>query len=125
MIRGLDEGLIDEFASRPSFADDVVFEIFIERRFLLGYKSIRRTKSVTLDRVPTVDGDREGSILRYRFHSAIDTRPRLQVVRCHCTMGSTPQQNLKIGSRLEQSRSRSVETSGDSSKVEASSTKHS
>lgn len=59
VIRGLDEGLIDEFASRPSFADDVVFEIFIERRFLLGYKSIRRTKSVTLDRVPTVDGDRE------------------------------------------------------------------
>jgi hypothetical protein len=32
VIRGLDDELIDELTSRPSFADDDVFEVVIERR---------------------------------------------------------------------------------------------
>ena len=33
IIHGLDKGLVDELASKPSFADDGVFEIVLERRF--------------------------------------------------------------------------------------------
>lgn len=50
---------MDDLASRPSFADDEVFEVEVERRFLLWYKCIRRTKPVTIDQVRT--GDREYS----------------------------------------------------------------
>ena len=53
----LGAALIDNLAFRPSFADDETFEVAIERRFLLWYKCIRRTKPVTIDQVRT--GDRE------------------------------------------------------------------
>ena len=49
--------LIDKLASRPSLADDEVFEVEVERRFLLWYKCIRRTRPMTIDQVRT--GDRE------------------------------------------------------------------
>ena len=45
-------------ASRPSLAGHEAFEVVVERRFLLGYKCIRRTKRVTIDEVP-VTNDRE------------------------------------------------------------------
>ena len=51
----VDVVLIDERASRPSFADDEAFEVEVERRFLLWYKCIRRTKPVTIDQVRTGD----------------------------------------------------------------------
>ncbi|KAH0828059.1 hypothetical protein J3R83DRAFT_3710 [Lanmaoa asiatica] len=57
VIRGA-RVLIDELASRPSFATDETFEIVIERRFLLGYECILRTKSVTIKQVRTSSRDR-------------------------------------------------------------------
>lgn len=53
--------LNDEFAFRPSFADDEIFEVEVERRFLLRYKCIRRTKPVTIDQVRT--GHRECPVI--------------------------------------------------------------
>jgi hypothetical protein len=41
--------------ARPSFPDDEVFEVQVQRRFLLGYKCIRRTKPMSIDQVRTGD----------------------------------------------------------------------
>lgn len=57
VFHGLDVVLIDGRTSRPSFADDEIFEVEVERRFLLWYKCIRRTKPVAIDQVRT--GNRE------------------------------------------------------------------
>lgn len=97
--------LIDKLSCRPSFADDELFEVEVERRFLLWYKCIRRTKPVTIDQVRT--GNRECPV--------IYTTPRalrdlgfvcLQIVRCRCTMGNSLQKCLKTGLRLAKSRLR-------------------
>jgi len=40
---------------QPCFADDDVFSVEVERRFLLWYRCIRRTKPVTIDQVRTGD----------------------------------------------------------------------
>ncbi|KAN0091357.1 hypothetical protein V8E55_004923 [Tylopilus felleus] len=41
----------------PSFADDEVFEVVIEKKKLLSYKRIMRTRSVTIKEVRTSDRD--------------------------------------------------------------------
>jgi len=43
----------DVVPSSPSFADEEEFIVEVERRFLLWYKCIRRTKPVTIDQVRT------------------------------------------------------------------------
>ena len=102
--------LIDDLSYRPSFPDDEVFEVQVQRRFLLGYKCIRRTKPMSIDQVRTGDREHPPFTLRPNFvlyRSLSDPLdPRTQIARYRCTMGNTLWKCSRTRSRLAKSRSR-------------------